>query len=339
MTRLKTWVATALIGLAAPHAAGASGYTLAPLTGANTLGSFYPAVLLDTGVALGTLIPAGSSHSTGLTAFGTTAVATDYCAALGEPGLTAVTAASANYIAGTCDGGIDSFVHDNRSNVTTQLWFHATTGVTGVNDAGLIVGDYTTELWPIGFYYFLTGFQTVNPYASTATMVSGVSTLNTIFGYYIDLSDIGIGFMLDQFGHYKYVRAPGQFTHLTGLNGHNAASGYYVDTAGGNHAFAWKGGKFTYPALPNSLDSVTSGINSKGVIAGNFTDTSGQTHGYTWFPLTGGLFIFDAPPGSFGLSVTSVNNQHAQVTGFYKTGTVQNPTTVSFIATCSGRCF
>ncbi len=73
---------------------------------------------------------------------------------------------------------------------------------------------------------------------------------------------------------------------LLGVNDHDVAAGFYVDSSGGDHGYLYSFSgtpTFTAVTLPSSFNAVNTtatGINDGGVVAGFFTDGGGNTHGF-----------------------------------------------------------
>ncbi len=341
--RIRSVTLATILGVALSHTALASGYTITPTTGASGLGNFYAAALLDNGIALGWLSPTGGFDTIGLAAVGARATELDYCGTTGQADGTVITAASpgavARYYVGSCNE-IAGFVHDNSAGATTRLNVaFSDTIATAVNAGGIVAGEYFIGQAPRGYYFFNGQYVKFDPPASEWTIVAGITDIGTIFGsYFLDVGSHG--FLLDQFGHYKIVTYPlASETFITGMNSHNQAAGYYAKANVGSTAFEWKAGRFNTFPIATATASQAVAINEKGVVAGTYKDAAGAPHGFAWLPATGGVFTIDIPENGNGLTITGINNHHAQVTGYYNTGSPENPTIVSFIATCTGRCF
>ena len=289
----------AMLGFAVPQAALASGYTVAPLTGASQLGNFYSSTLLDDGIALGWLYPTGGFDTIGLAAVGPRATELDYCGTSGQSDGTAITAASpgatARYFVGSCNQSA-GFLHDNSTGSSIRLGIgFADTIATAVNAGGIVAGEYFVGQAPHGYYYLNGQYSQFDPPTSEWTFVSGITDLGTIFGYFFP--EFGSnGFLLDQFGHYTIIQYPlATGTFIMGLNSHNQAAGSFTKANIGSTAFEWKAGRFKTFPLATAVVSDAAAINEKGVVAGTYKDASGNQHGFAWLPATGGVFTIDIP--------------------------------------------
>lgn len=142
-------------------------------------------------------------------------------------------------------------------------------------------------------------------------------------------------------------------TYAVGINETGAITGWYEDSAGGQHGFVrnanghitafdatrpnhinaggiisgWYGthgfvrtadGTITTFDPPGSSQTYAFGLNDKGAIAGDYEDAGGVFHGYVR-AASGKITTFD-PAGSTGTEAFAINNKGA-VTGFYYDGT------------------
>lgn len=81
--------------------------------------------------------------------------------------------------------------------------------------------------------------------------------------------------------------------------------------------------------VAGATSTVVAGVNDSGAIAGYYTDGTGSQHGF--IDTNGAVVTFDAPTGSTGYKVTSMNNAKT-VTGVYWTGSTEH----GFIRTLDG---
>jgi hypothetical protein len=183
----------------------------------------------------------------------------------------------------------------------------------GINDGGLIVGQYTdgaTDTTP-GFLFNGAAFTILNPVVNAAvTNAQGVNNSGVVTGFY---STDGV----HQHGFF-YNSGTGQFTlppdpnivnlvltQFLGINDHGLAVGYYQLPDGSQHGFLFNTTTQTYSFLddPNaalsglSITQIT-GVNNAGEIAGFYVDrTSGLQRGFLATPAAAA-----APePGTLGL--------------------------------------
>jgi len=189
-----------------------------------------------------------------------------------------------------------------------------------------------------GFYLVGSIYVSFDAPGSSTTQAIGISSQNTIFGDYTKTSGPAAGFLMNEYGTYTTIFYPGQTgTYLTGLDGANQASGYYVTATGATQAFVWNNGTYQVPPLPTNRFSYAMGVNESGDVAGWYLDPKSVTHGFVWNLATNALITINAPSGAIDLQVSALNNTNAQVTGTYHNAKGK---TVGFIGTCKGTsCF
>ena len=334
----------ASLSVAAPHTAlAAATYHLAPQTRAVKFGTFNPVALTDYGLAAGTL--ATSNGYDGYFSEGTFWSDDNFCPGSGSPGLTQVTGISRDsaltYTVGNCYGTAYGFLYDQSSNVKSIVQYpgSVSNAVSGVNLGGLVVGSWGPGAVPVhGFYLVGSIYVSFDVPRSSSTQAVGISSQNTIFGDYTKTSGPAAGFLMSESGTYTTISYPGQTnTYLTGLNGANQASGYYVNAANATQAFVWNNGTYQVPPIPTNLVSYAMGVNESGDVAGWYLAPDNITHGFVWNLATNALITINAPSGDIDLQVAALNNTHAQVTGTYINAKGK---TVAFIGTCKGKsCF
>jgi len=147
--------------------------------------------------------------------------------------------------------------------------------VEGINNAGLIVGAFTTDT--NGIYathgYVEDGgiYSTLDVPGSDYTVPYKINDAGQIVGYFVDLA--GTHGFLDNGGAFTTLNVPG-LTRTTALkiNDHGQIIGYFDDSSG-EHGFLYNGGLFTtvdFPSAPNMIVSGTflTGINDNGQIVG-----------------------------------------------------------------------
>jgi hypothetical protein len=140
-------------------------------------------------------------------------------------------------------------------------------------------------------------FTTVDwPGASgdVAGAVNGINDLGDLVGVYDDDS-------ANYHGYVRYTGRPGlsaldypgaRSTYLIGISNLRMISGTYVDTAGLQHGFTYRAGRFTRLDVPGAGTAGTGfefgdglgtsgfGINDLGQVAGQYADAGGVGHGY-----------------------------------------------------------
>jgi len=130
-----------------------------------------------------------------------------------------------------------SDVHANKTAVETDTY--------GVNNAGVIAGDYVDS----------AGVQ--HGMILAGTKLTSVDNKNCEASTGVD----GISFYA--------------------INSAGTAAGWCTGTSGSFIAFTYAKGKFTTIAFPKALETEATGINDKGDVVGIYFDTNGAQHGFS----------------------------------------------------------
>jgi uncharacterized membrane protein len=143
------------------------------------------------------------------------------------------------------------------------------TGPSGINNAGVMVGEYVDKN-SVSHGYILNGKKLTtldDPKAMAGT--TGAENLNP--------------------------------------NGAISVVGAYNNSSGNTVGFLYKNGKYKdIPGPAGATSSVASGINDKGAIVGDYVDSNGRTHG---FLLKGKQYTTLDEPAAFGTTAASgINN-------------------------------
>ncbi len=179
----------------------------------------------------------------------------------------------------------------------------------GINDHGLIVGQYTTNA-DITPGYVLDGSKltTINaPSGPDGVNAQGINNNGLVVGFYLGNDGQDHGFMA-QFNAASppstltgtaiadpmISAVPGEpgatfvFTQILGVNDQGIAVGYYGDSTTSQHGFLFNTNTGQYSFLDdpgagfNNGVEVTqiTGINNSGEITGFYTDANGAAHGF-----------------------------------------------------------
>jgi hypothetical protein len=167
--------------------------------------------------------------------------------------------------------------------------------------------------------------------------INGINDLGDLVGVYDDDS-------ANYHGYVRYTGRPGlsaldypgaRSTYLIGISNLRTISGTYVDTAGLQHGFTYRAGRFTRLDVPGAGTAGTGfefgdglgtsgfGINDLGQVAGQYADAGGVGHGYI---ARGGRYVtLDSPaqgslPGGFtgGTGLVRINDA-GTIAGNYST--------------------
>ena len=170
----------------------------------------------------------------------------------------------------------------------------------GINDSGVIVGQYTAGSKTPGFVDKGGSFTTVTPTpAATVTNVQGVNSAGLATGFYSEDGTHQHGFLYD-ISSQKVTLLPDPatariqadglvLTQFLGLNDKNEAVGYYQTSNGSQFGFLFNLATQTYTfldepqAVPVNGVQITqiTGVNNAGEITGFYIDASGVQHGFT----------------------------------------------------------
>ncbi len=212
--------------------------------------------------------------------------------------------------------GFDGITHAFSLSGNSQVSFIPNGGTSaqafGINDNGMIAGQYTTAAGATpGFVLNGTTVTTINAPTSTSASsevvnVQGVNDHGLAVGFYLgtDGQDHGFMFNLANALHNVGVgvaiadptipNVPGEpgatfvFSQILGINDQGIAVGYYGDSTGSQHGFLYNTNTCVYTFLsdPNAgfnngveVTQIT-GINNSGEITGFYTDANGLAHGF-----------------------------------------------------------
>ena len=267
----------------------------------------------------------------------------DFCGLIGAPGNTGLNGismdAALTYTVGVCYGTHFGYVYNQAANTTTKVQYPGATSTFpyGVNANGVTVGEIIGP--PTQGFSLINGTYTpINGPGAYYTMAQGINSENAIFSnYYVSPSGY-FGYVLAVSGQFTTINYPGStFTQLAGLNSQNMAVGLAEDAANHQYAFAWQNGTYMQAPLPAGANGRATAVNDSGDVAGWYVDTDGDEYGFVWNPVTNQLIKVNGPRGSRDITVTGINNTHAQITGSYNSSTGE---TIGFIGTCAGTdCF
>ncbi len=318
-------------------------YKLSPQKVAAAHGSFYPVALTDYGLAAGTLAATDGTISAYYSE-GKFFSDDDFCAALGDPGGTAINGISRDsaltYTVGTCNGEHFSYIYNQAANTTTAVSYPGavSTFAYGVNANGVAVGEWFGS-GTHGFSLYNGTYNSITVPGAYYTVALGVTAQNTIFGnYYTESPTNYYGFVLGANGALTTINYPGStYVGMAGLNSQNMATGFYEDATNHQYAFAWQNGTYFVLKLKGALDTRATAINESGIVTGWYLDASSNEYGFVWQPATGKVILVKGPAGSKNLEVTGINDTNAQITCMYTSSAGHD---IGFIGSCTGTgCF
>ena len=191
----------------------------------------------------------------------------------------------------------------------------------GINNAGQIVGSYSTGSY--GHAFLLSGGQvtTIDPPGSVSAIAFDINDGGHIVGTFFDGSE-NHGFLLRD-GRFEVIAPFGSpRSGADGINNAGEIVGSFVDAAGAGHGYLYSNGQFTTIDAPgDTFDIGLTDINDAGEIVGIFRDL--ETLTYQGFLLSGGHFMTIDLPGSIGTIIDGINNR-GQLVGTFGDGTRGN---------------
>ena len=162
------------------------------------------------------------------------------------------------------------------------------TSVSGMNNAGQIVGSYSTFM-PLfsrdrshGFLLDSGTFTTIDVPGASATFADAINNTRQIVGFFVDSNGVAHGFLWEQ-GRITVIDIPGA-TRVFGwkINTAGQTIGSFEDANGVAHGFLWEQGRITVIDAPEATWTLASAINTSGQIVGSFKDVNGDGHGFLW---------------------------------------------------------
>jgi hypothetical protein len=156
----------------------------------------------------------------------------------------------------------------------------------GINDAGVIVGDYRDGQGVFHGFRYDPGtparYTTVEvPWAHTSTGATAINNADVIIGNFIDAQ--GTHGYIKNGSSWTVLDAPGaQATEPFGMND----TGVIVGLADG-HTFVYDGTTFQTVVHPDGGLTQATGITNAGVLVGRYFDGNNVDHGFVAHPVAG----------------------------------------------------
>ncbi len=146
----------------------------------------------------------------------------------------------------------------------------ALTEPTGVNNSGVIVGDYYKNSSYSGFIDTAGAITTISkPTGATFLWATGINDAGTVVGYYRDSSSITHGFTLSGSTFTSFDQPGATGTEIIGINN---SGNMLVSSSLGN--FFYGGGSFTAISVPGSSDTYIRSLNDSNQIVGSYDTAS-----------------------------------------------------------------
>jgi hypothetical protein len=207
----------------------------------------------------------------------------------------------------------------------------------GINDHGKIVGyfgsgahGHPNKGYVLHSPFHQLDYRNQNFPHSKQTQVTGLNNLGVTVGSYstqntVSGSDNSFGYYAIDGQHFHKVNFPAKhpdsppIDQLLGVNDSGLAVGYFVDSSGNSHGYAYSISKHRYFSVKPSVAGVTSevatGINDADSVVGVFTSSTDQVEGFFIRKSAPRLFILKVP-GSSATTPLGVS-KHGEVVGTY----------------------
>lgn len=211
----------------------------------------------------------------------------------------------------------------------------------GINDHGKIVGYFGSGVhghpnkgYVLHSPFHQLDYRNQNFPHSKQTQVTGLNNLGVTVGFYstqntVSGSDNNFGYYAIDGKNFHKVNFPAKhpasppIDQLLGVNDLGLAVGFFIDSAGNTHGYAYSIPKHRYFSVKPSVAGVTSdvatGINDANSVVGIFTSSTGQVEGFFIRKSAPHLFILKVP-GSSATTPLGVS-KHGEVVGTYAVGT------------------
>ena len=199
------------------------------------------------------------------------------------------------------------------SYTTLQIPGTSSLRASGINDAGDIVGTYST---PQGTGHgFVYSKGVLRPIDGIGSIPSGaepmaINNAGKIVGDFPVSGQEIDGFVVDTNGVITTIKGPGNppITVARGINSQGQVVGSFGSTFGpgpGEQGFVYSNGTLTVLDYPGASNTQPHGINDIGQIVGTYYDTNGFPHGFLY---SNGAFSTLDIPGSTVTQINAINN-------------------------------
>lgn len=189
----------------------------------------------------------------------------------------------------------------------------------GINNAGVICGNYTNGTDGTSHGYLLAGgvFTEFDVPGAPETLPFGINNAGDLAGTLVESDGVTQDAFLSIGGTVTTFAIPGAAATLAyQVNDSNQTAGFYFDTDSVVHGFLRASdGTLTYPIDPEgSAGTILFGNNNSNWVVGRYVDAAGVTHGL--FFVTPDDFVTFDYPGSTFTSFGGINAQ-GYITGRY----------------------
>jgi uncharacterized membrane protein len=182
-------------------------------------------------------------------------------------------------------GKIHGFLDNAGVFTTIDYPGAAATLAWGINDSGLIVGDYIdTKNVEHGFLDNAGVFTAIDYSGASGTAALGINSAGDIVGIWLDAAQNSHGFLLSGgvFTSLDYPLATITGTVASGINDVGQIAGTFFDGSGASHGFIYAGGtKWAQVDVPNAGQTALNQIKNDHNVVGAYVDSLTETHGLT----------------------------------------------------------
>jgi uncharacterized membrane protein len=172
-----------------------------------------------------------------------------------------------------------------QGGVFTTLSFPGATSTSpyGINNAGEIVGEYSTGVGVHGFTYQSGTYTDVTVPGATYTQLRGINNVGDIVGYFA--KSAGDHGLLLSNGVQHFLNAPGaQATFASGVNDRKHIVGFQLFLDGTFSGFTFFDGNYMSITLAGSPTVKALAIDNNLDIVGEYTNKQGVAHGFLRTP-------------------------------------------------------
>lgn len=194
----------------------------------------------------------------------------------------------------------------------------------GINDAGVIVGQYSAPSGSQGFELQGGAFTYPMFPGAVFTGPQGINRNGDLVGTYQTTSSTFPGFLYAG-GVYTTLDFPGSVantTNPTGLNNQDVVVGAFLDSNFVQHGFLYANGQYQQVDVPGSSTTSVSGINDAGELVGWYTTPSNGA--FQGFVYVGGQFKTLSIQSATQITIHGVNAK-GHITGTYDTASGDAP--------------
>jgi hypothetical protein len=206
------------------------------------------------------------------------------------------------------------------------------TQVTGLNDAGVTVGFYSTQnkasqsnnnfgFYTRGGHFHAVNFPAIHQSTPPVNQLLGVNDSDVAVGFYTDRKGNSHGYTYNIITHrfHRVMVRDGVSTTAAAINNHGDIAGFRTGMRGTTKAFLLSpNGHLAVLQYPGASSTMAFGVNDSGEVVGTYTKGTGnnaKSFGFTWSARGGWRSISD--PMGKGTTLVNGVNDLGDLVGFY----------------------